>query len=167
MHNDFEEKSPKPWTKEDAYDKAIKYCNYQERSARDVRTKLITHAIYGALQEEIIGRLIDENFINDERYARSFVRGKFKYNSWGKNKIVNELKFELIPNSIISAALTEIDDEEYQRVIKNEIIKKGRILKKKENNESVLKRKIISFLVQRGFAYQDIAECFNSGLPKF
>lgn len=161
---DIDGLKPKSWNKDDAYSKIAKYCDYQERSSGEVRTKLFQHAIYGPLQEEIINRLIAEDIISDQRYAMAYVRGKFRINGWGKNKISNELKFDKIPNSIIQEALAQIDDEDYFKEIKKEILKKSRILKKKEKNESILKKKVIAFMIQRGFGYSDVIECYNSGV---
>ena len=93
--------------------KLQKYCAYQERSHKEVRTKLLKLKVYGDDLENIISQLVQDNFLNEERFARSFARGKFRIKSWGRLRIVNELKQRDISDYCIRKALSEIDDEEY------------------------------------------------------
>ena len=89
------------------------YCAYQERCYKEVEEKLYSFKISAAEKEQILIYLIENNFINEERFAQSFVRGKHNYKFWGKNRIVNELKFRNISSRIITIALKEIPEETY------------------------------------------------------
>jgi regulatory protein len=77
------------------------YCAYQERCYKEVEEKLYSYAVTVSEKEAILTYLIEQNFINEERFAQSFVRGKHNYKLWGKNRIINELKFRNISYSII------------------------------------------------------------------
>lgn len=133
-----------------------RYCVYQDRCHKEVRTRLLEHQVYGHDLEEVMTALILDDFLNEERYARSFVRGKFRMNKWGKNKIVQHLKFNNVSPYCIKKGLSEIDDDLYMETIKGLI---------KRKNEGILKadiytrkRKITSYLVQKGYEMHIISE---------
>ncbi len=96
-----------------ALEKMRKYCAYQERCHKEVRQKLLRLEVYGDELEEIIYELIQENFLNEERYARSYARGKFRFKKWGRLKIIQELKRREISEYCIGSAMEEIDEDEY------------------------------------------------------
>ena len=89
------------------------YCAYQDRCHKEVISKLKEMHMIPQAIELIVGHLIQDNFLNEERFARSFARGKFKIKKWGKNRIVNELKHREISKYNISLALEEIESKEY------------------------------------------------------
>ena len=89
------------------------YCAYQERCYKEVEQKLYDFQLSLSEREEIIIYLIENNYINEERFAQSFVRGKHNYKGWGKNRIVNELKFRNISSRNIQTALKEIPEATY------------------------------------------------------
>lgn len=89
------------------------YCTYQERCHQEVYQKLFSFSLSSHEKDELIVYLIDNNFINEERFAQSFVRGKHNYKKWGKARIVNELKVRNISSTIIKIALKEINDTLY------------------------------------------------------
>ena len=95
------------------YAKMEYYCAYQERCYKEVEEKLFSFSVSQPENEEILTYLIENNFINEERFAQSFVRGKHNYKFWGKNRIVNELKFRNISSRIITIALKEIPEATY------------------------------------------------------
>ena len=103
----------KSYTPSEALKKAEHYCVYQDRCHQEVRNKLLEWCVYGDDLENIINHLISENFLNEERFAQSFVRGKHNYKFWGKNRIVNELKFRNISSRNIQTALKEIPAATY------------------------------------------------------
>lgn len=105
--------SSKYISKDEALAKLQSYCAYQDRCHSEVRTKLIQYKIYGDDLEDIIATLIQENFLNEERFARSFARGKFRIKSWGRNRIIQELKRKRVSEYCIKKGLSEIDEEEY------------------------------------------------------
>jgi regulatory protein len=157
-----EEKQLKPWSSDDASVKIRKYCDYQERSVKDVRTKLIEHKIYGAMNEAIISELIEEDILNEERYAFGYARGKFIYNQWGKKKIQMELSFEQVPNSIIEQALLQIDESDYENSIKKLLQKKYNELNRKESDRQKLRKKLYQYLLQKGYSYVEVHPMMNS-----
>ena len=144
------------WSIDDARIKIRKYCDYQERSVKNVRMKLIDHKIYGTLNETIISELMVEDILNEERYALGYARGKFIYNQWGKMKIQKELSFEQIPNSIIFEALLQIDEDDYQQAIGKLLKKKYAELKRREKDTQKLKKKLYQYLLQKGYSYTEV-----------
>ena len=93
--------------------KAQQYCAYQERSLYEVKLKLTEWRAQEHVAEKIIKILREENYINEEQFAKSFAVGKFRQKQWGKNKIIFELKKKQIPDLIIQIGLQEIDETEY------------------------------------------------------
>lgn len=136
-------------SKDDAIQKLQHFCAYQDRCHAEVRQKLIRLGVYGDELEEIIATLIEENFLNEERFARSYVRGKFRMRQWGRQRIVRELKTRNISAYCIRKGLEEIEEETYQKVLL-EVLEK-----KKEKTIAVntysLKNKVAAYAIQRGY----------------
>lgn len=101
------------FTLKEIYAKMEYYCAYQERCYKEVEEKLYSFSSNQSEKDEILTYLIENNFINEERFAQSFVRGKHNYKLWGKNRIVNELKFRNISSRNIQTALKEIPETVY------------------------------------------------------
>ena len=134
-----------------AREKIQAYCAYQERCHMEVTMKLKS---WGLIQEAIdllIVELIQFNFLNEERYARSFARGKFRIKKWGKIKIRMALKKRDINFKCIDLSMLEIDDKTYLNTLKELLQKKNDILK--ETNSYKRKMKLTSYLVSRGYEY--------------
>ena len=134
-----------------AREKIQAYCAYQERCHKEVKMKLKS---WGLIQEAIdllIIELIEFNFLNEERYARSFARGKFRIKKWGKLKIRMALKKREVYFKCIDLAMLEIDDKTYLNTLKELLQKKNDILK--ETNLYKRKMKLINYLVNRGYEY--------------
>jgi regulatory protein len=141
-------------------EKIQNYCSYSERCLSDVQMKLNSWNLKEEIKEKIIKRLIHDNFISDERYAKSYVNGKFRINKWGKNKILYELRKKQIPELYSQIALSEIDKEEYVLTIKEIILKKfPKILISKE---SLNKKQVMKFLYSRGFETSIISEILKT-----
>ena len=141
-------------------EKIQNYCSYSERCLSDVQMKLNSWNLKEEIKEIIIKRLIHDNFISDERYAKSYVNGKFRINKWGKNKILYELRKKQIPELYSQIALSEIDKEEYVLTIKEIILKKfPKILISKE---SLNKKQVMKFLYSRGFETSIISEILKT-----
>jgi regulatory protein len=134
------------------FDKLSGFCAYQERCVSEVKDKLRQWKVDDDKAEKIITRLIDENFLNEERFARSFAGGKFRINKWGKTKIIYELKRKQVPDHIIQPGLEEIDEEEYIATLKELLAKKSREIREKDDFKK--KQKLISFGVQKGYEYE-------------
>ena len=91
-----------------------KYCAFQERCHSEDRTKLLSLGIYGELLEEIIGQLIEDDFLNELRFAKTYARGKFRMKAWGRIKIIHSLKQKGITDYCIKEAMKEINPEDYK-----------------------------------------------------
>lgn len=91
-----------------------KYCAFQERCHREVRTKLLSLGIYGELLEEMIGQLIEDDFLNELRFAKTYARGKFRMKAWGRIKIIQSLKQKGITDYSIKEAMKEINPNDYK-----------------------------------------------------
>ena len=139
----------KPLTPDQVLDKMAKYCAYQERCVKDVRDKLKAFEISEEEKAKIIDYLLDNRFVNDERYAKAFVRGKVNQSGWGVNKIRFHLIQKGIDKDIIEEALGQTDEEVYrQRLI--EILKtKSKTVKAENDFEK--KRKLAAYAMQKGF----------------
>ncbi|MCL2414316.1 MAG: RecX family transcriptional regulator [Bacteroidales bacterium] len=128
--------------------KAQKFCDYQERYQQEVRDKLYSWGTKPEEIEQIICQLVEQNYINEERFARAFARGKFRIKHWGKNKIRQELKFRKISEYCIKKGLLEIPDEDYLETLKNVIEKKSRGVK---THGRASLHKIAQYAISRGF----------------
>ena len=139
----------KPLTPDQVLDKMAKYCAYQERCVKDVRDKLKTYDIPQEERDKILDFLLDNRFVNDERFAKSFVRGKLNQSGWGVNKIRFHLIQKGIDKDIIEEALGQTDEEVYrQRLI--EILKtKAKTIK--ADSDFKKKRKLAAYAMQKGF----------------
>ena len=151
------------------YEKALnamrQLCSKQEKCHADIRTNLIKKGIYGLDLENIIATLIEEGYLDEERYARSFVRGKFRNNNWGRIKIRSGLKQKQISDYCIKKGLQEIDEEDYLQKIKELIQKKKRLVK--GENAYVIIQKILRFMVSKGYEPELIHRTINKMDPVF
>ncbi|MBA7585459.1 Regulatory protein RecX [subsurface metagenome] len=126
-----------------------KICSAQEKCSFDVRRKLFDWGFENMAIEKIINSLIEDKFVDDNRFAKSFVREKFRFNNWGRIKIAYALKQKRIPESTINLALEEIEEEQYLHVLETELIKKKKSIKTK--NQFDLKGKLLRFGQSKGF----------------
>ncbi|WP_456376950.1 regulatory protein RecX [Lutibacter sp.] len=139
----------KTYTVDEATKALEHFCAYQERCHKEVEKKLYDLKMIPEAKEQIILHLLQHNFLNEERFAKAFVRGKFSIKKWGKIKIVNALKFKNISPYNIKSALQEINDEEYVNTLQKIAEKKLALLK--EPNVYKKKNKLITFLMSKGF----------------
>lgn len=136
-------------TKEQALQKLRQYCAYQERSHYEVQQKLWELGIRRTDQDEMIAKLIDEDYLNEERFAKTFAGGKFRMKEWGRKKIYYALKEKRVSEYSIKSALKEIDDEDYKQLLRELAEKKYESL---INEEPVMrKKKTMDYLLQKGF----------------
>jgi regulatory protein len=131
------------------YHRAQSYCAYQERCRFEVEQKLQLWGVDKERGSKILEQLEKENFLNNLRFAETFVRSKFHLKKWGRNKIAYELRLKKIPDSIISQCLQTIDDDEYRAAIQFLITQKSKELKEKDLFKK--KQKAARFLISRGF----------------
>jgi regulatory protein len=112
--------------------KAEHYCAYQERSQQEVRNKLYEWGLWEAAVENIISLLIEGGFLNEERFAKAYVQGKFKQKGWGKIKIKQGLKLKRVPDVLIKKALLAISGDDYLKTLESVLTKKERTLTEKD-----------------------------------
>lgn len=132
------------------------YCSYQERSHAEVRTKLYGFGLYKDQVEEMISKLIQEDYLNEERYAVAFAGGKFRMKQWGKVKIRYEMKLKGVSEFCIRKALNAIDENEYEAVFEK-LAEEKRSSLRSEKNIFTKKQKIRNYLMQKGFENEMIS----------
>ncbi len=125
------------------------YCAYQERCKQDVKNKLISMNISLHDIESVIQHLLDNDFLNEERFAKAFCRGKFRLKKWGRQRIKRELKGKYITSQNINSALQEINEIEYHKTF-NDLAKK-RYLEIKETNIFKKRKRLADYLNYRGW----------------
>lgn len=153
------QKKKKYISKDDALLKLQAYCAYQDRCHSEVRSKLLDLGIYGDDLEEIIVALIEDNFLNEERFAKSYARGKFRMKQWGRLKIRRELKFRKISDYCIRKAMEEIEEDDYRKTLKEVILKKKNLTK--EPNAYKMRVKLIRYVSGRGYEMEVIKDVIN------
>ena len=139
----------KPLTPDQVLDKMAKYCAYQERCVKDVRDKLKTFDIPQTEKNKILDYLLDNRFVNDERFAKSFVRGKVNRSGWGVNKIRFHLMQKGIDKELIEEALGQTDEEVYRQRLIDILKTKSKTIKADSDFEK--KRKLAAYAMQKGF----------------
>lgn len=147
--------APKYLTLDEALAKARRYCAFQERCHSEMRSKLIEWGVYGDRLEEVMADLISENFLNEERFACTFARGKFRMKSWGRNRIVQELRARRVSDYCIRKGLQEIEEAEYEAELERLLRKKQEELS--EPDAFQRKAKLMRFALQRGFEQELIS----------
>jgi regulatory protein len=147
---------------EQALQKLRHFCGYQERSHEEVKQKLYSLGLYKDEIESVISVLIEENYLNEERYAIAFVGGKFRMKQWGKVKIEYELKSKKISAFNIKLALKSIEEIDYLNTLQALTQKKWESIALEDEKLFVKKSKITTYLLQRGFEKQLVAEAIAS-----
>ncbi|MEH0154313.1 regulatory protein RecX [Limibacter armeniacum] len=147
------------YTVKQALPKIAAYCAYQERSHVEVEEKLYGYGLDEDQVMEAIQWLREENFLNEERFARAYTRGKFNGNRWGKIKIRQGLRQKQITDRLADMAMEEIDTDEYYEVLKNLIRKKMDGLK--ETNHYKIRAKCFNYAAGKGFESSLINEAIS------
>lgn len=140
-----------------ALEKAKHFCAYQERCHAEVKNKLYSWGLYSNEVNDILSDLIAENFLNEQRFAESYVSGKFRIKGWGKAKIVMHLKQKQVTERCINQALKEISEDEYLAKCKQLAIKKIKLLPL-EISDWERKGKLSRYLVSKGYEYSIIQQ---------
>ena len=143
------QKAAQPLSPDQILDKMAKYCAYQERCVKDVRDKLKTFDIPKEEKIKILDYLMTNRFVNDERFAKSFVRGKVNQSGWGLNKIRFHLMQKGIDLETIEEALGQTDEEVYRQRLKDILKSKSKTVKAATDFEK--KRKLAAYAMQKGF----------------
>lgn len=131
------------------FNKLCHYCAYQERCHEEVRTKILSYKVYGNELEEIMDKLIEEDFLNEERFAIAYAGGKYRIKKWGRGKILNELKKRKISNYCIQKAMQQIDAEGYENTLNKLML--ASIKRYQTKNIFETKSKVARYLISRGY----------------
>ncbi len=142
---------------EQALQKLRHYCSYQERSHFEVKEKLYSFGLYKSEVEACISKLIEDDYLNEERFAIAYARGKFRMKGWGKNKIVQSLKQKGISPYCIQKATKEISGENYAGTLNKAAGTKWKTLSS-EKNIFIKMKKTQNYLMQKGFEFDLIQE---------
>lgn len=150
----------KPYiSRDDALRRLQRYCAYQDRCHQEVRRKLLDLGIYGDDLENIIAELITDNFLNEERFARSFARGKFQTKGWGRLRILQELKARQISAYCQRKALEEIPEMAYREKLEQVLQKKSRELDGEEPFKA--RQQLVQYALRRGYEMELILEAVD------
>ena len=142
-------RSEQPLSPDQVLDKMAKYCAYQERCVNDVTEKLKTYDLPAKDREAILLYLLDNRFVNDERFTKAFVKGKVNQSGWGLNKIRFHLTQKGISKELIANVLQEQDAEIYRQRLIDILKAKSKTIKAESDFERT--RKLAAFAMQRGF----------------
>jgi regulatory protein len=142
---------------EQALQKLRHYCSYQERSHLEAKEKLYSFGLYKTEVEACISTLIEEDYLNEERFAMAYARGKFRMKGWGKNKIIQSLKQKGVSVYCIEKALKEVNGENYAGTLNKAAETKWKSLSS-EKNVFTKMRKTQNYLLQKGFEFHLIRE---------
>lgn len=139
----------KIYTLDEAKRALERYCVYQERCHKEVRQKLFDMRMIPEAVDEVVVHLLQHDFLNEERFARAYVRGKFKHKHWGRVRLVQELKQKQISKFNIESALKELDDLDYYGAF--EALAAQRCQQIKEPNTYKKRKKLADYLLYRGW----------------
>jgi len=157
------EKSKKNYTAAEALKKGEAYCAYQERCQQEVRNKLYEWGLKSNEVENIIANLITNNFLNEERFAKTYAGGKFRIKKWGKEKIILGLKKRKISDYCIKKGLEEIEEYDYLRILSEVIKKKSKSIR---NPKSEIRNfKMARYAISRGFESELVWDVIKNLFP--
>ena len=146
-------------TEQEAYLQLAALCAQAEHCEQEMRDKMRRWELDAVAQDRIITRLTTERYIDNERYARAFVKDKIRYNKWGRRKVQQALWQKHIDNDIQQRVLDEIDEKEYLDVLRPLLKQKRKSIKAASDYE--LNQKLVRFALGRGFGFDIIRQCLN------
>ena len=146
-------------TEQGAYLQLAQLCARSEHCQHDMLEKMRRWEMSDEAQARVMQRLISERYVDDERYARAFVRDKIRYNKWGRRKVEQGLWQKRIDDNIRQQVLDEVDEEEYLSVLRPLLKQKRRSTKAESDYE--MNRKLVRFALSRGFTYDIIRQCID------
>lgn len=149
----------KQLTTEQALQKLRHYCAYQERSHSEVKDKLYQLGVWKKDHDEIIASLIEDNYLNEERFAIAFAGGKFRMKQWGRVKIKYELKQKQVSDYSIKKAMKQIDESDYHKLL--EKLAEDKYASLKGEQYLIRKKKTQDYLMQKGFEPELITRVLN------
>ena len=149
----------KDMTEQEAYLQLAALCAQAEHCQQEMRDKMRRWELDETVQNRIVARLVKERYIDDERYARAFVKDKIRYNKWGRRKVQQALWQKHIDADIQQQVLDEIDEKEYLDILRPLLKQKRKSIKAESDYE--LNQKLIRFALGRGFGFDIIRQCLN------
>jgi len=150
----------KSYTFEEIKQKLVNYCVYQDRCHSEIEQKMRDFLLIPEAKDEIFLYLINENYLNEERFTRSYIRGKFYIKHWGRTKIKMNLKQKGITEKLISKSMNEIDEDDYIKTVNK--IYQDYFSKQKGLKDYQKKSKAIKHLISKGYEYDVILEVINN-----
>lgn len=149
----------KEMTEQEAYLQLAALCAQAEHCQQEMRDKMRRRELDETVQNRILARLVKERYVDDERYARAFVKDKIRYNKWGRRKVQQALWLKHIDSDIQQRVLDEIDEKEYLDVLRPLLKQKRKSVKAESDYE--LNQKLVRFALGRGFSFDIIRQCLN------
>ena len=149
----------KDMTEQEAYLQLAALCAQAEHCQQEMRDKMRRWGLDETVQNRIVARLVKERYIDDERYARAFVKDKIRYNKWGRRKVQQALWQKHVDADIQQRVLDEIDEKEYLDILRPLLKQKRKSIKAESDYE--LNQKLIRFALGRGFGFDIIRQCLN------
>ena len=146
-------------TEQEAYLQLAAMCAQAEHCEQEMRDKMKRWGIEPDAQDRVVARLVKERYVDNERYARAFVKDKIRYNKWGRRKVMQALWMKRIDDDIQRSVLDEIDDKEYIAVLAPLLKQKRKTIKAKSDYE--LNQKLVRFALGRGFDFGIIRQCMD------
>ena len=149
----------KEMKEQEAYLQLAALCAQAEHCEQEMRDKMKRWELDEMVQNHVINRLTEERYIDNERYARAFVKDKIRYNKWGRRKVQQALWMKRIDTDIQQRVLDEIDEKEYLDVLRPLLKQKRKSIK--AGNDYELNQKLVRFALSRGFTFDIIRQCLN------
>lgn len=149
----------KEMSEQEAYLQLAALCAQAEHCEQEMRDKMKRWELDEMVQNRVINRLTEERYIDNERYARAFVKDKIRYNKWGRRKVQQALWMKRIDTDIQQRVLDEIDEKEYLDVLRPLLKQKRKSIK--AGNDYELNQKLVRFALSRGFTFDIIRQCLN------
>ena len=146
-------------TEEQALQKLAALCSQSEHCTSEMKEKMTRWGIDEDAQQRVVEYLVANRYVDDRRYARSFVNDKLKYNKWGPRKIEQSLWMKHIDESILREALDDVDNEEYISVLRPLLTSKRKTTKAETDYE--MNQKLLRFAISRGFTFEQVKEVID------
>jgi regulatory protein len=151
-------------TEQGAYLQLAQLCARSEHCQYELTEKMRRWKMSDEAQARVMEQLVEERFVDDERYARAFVRDKIRYNKWGRRKVEQALWMKHIDKDIREQVLGEVDDEEYLSVLRPLLKQKRHSIKAASDYE--LNQKLVKFALSRGFTFDIIRQCISGDIDE-
>ena len=150
----------KEMTEQEAYLQLAALCAQAEHCQHEMLEKMRKWELSEVVQARVMARLVKERYVDDERYARAFVKDKIRYNKWGRRKVQQALWLKHIDNAIQQTVLDEVGDDEYLKVLKPLLKQKSKSIKAESDYER--NQKLVRFALGRGFTFDIIRQCLDT-----